>query len=143
MADVRSWRAQQIAAAQPVSAMDTSYRSDQLIGIEMRNPQNVILGSVDDIVMSPQSGKIGYLVIARGGFLGIDRSYVPVPWDDFKVTPNASLLVLNTTMAVVEAGPQVSHDQFATPGQFDAQSEKVDAYWRQRNQRLIAILISI
>jgi len=124
------WQQRQVAAATPVTAKDTSFRSDQLIGTEVRNPQNEALGSVDDIVMSRQTGKIAYLVIARGGIFGIDQSYVPVPWEDFKVTPNASLLVLDTTKRTMEAGPQVSHEQFATPGQFDQESQKVDAYWK-------------
>ena len=128
--DVPGWRAHQIAAAQPVTAKDTAFRSDQLIGIDVRNPQNEILGSVDDIVMSPQSGKIAYLIVARGGIFGIDEKYVAVPWDDFKVTPSASLLVLDTTKSVMEGGPLVSHDQFATPGLFDQESHKVDAYWK-------------
>ena len=81
MANVPSWQQQQIAGATPVTVKDASFRSDQLVGIDVRNPQNEALGSVDDIVMSPQSGKISYLVIARGGFLGIDEKYVAVPWE--------------------------------------------------------------
>jgi len=129
MANMPSWQQHQIAAATPVIG-NTSFRSDELVGIDVRNPQNELLGSVDDIVMSPQSGKIAYLVIARAGFLGIDEKYVAVPWDDFKISPNASLLVLDTSRNVMAAGPLVSHDQFATPGLFDQESQKVDAYWK-------------
>jgi len=130
MADVPGWQAQQVAAAQPVTTKNSSFRSDQLIGIDVLSPKNVALGSVDDIVMSPRTGKIAYLVIARGGVFGIDEKYVPVPWQDVKVTPSASLLVLDTTKAVMEAAPEVSHDQFATPDLFDQESQKVDAYWK-------------
>ncbi len=35
--------------------------------------------------------------MARGGIFGFDESHVPVPWDDFKATPDGSLLVLETT----------------------------------------------
>jgi hypothetical protein len=49
---------------------------------------------------------------------------------DVKVAPTASLLVLHTTESVMEAAPLVSHDQFATPGHFDQESAKVDAYRR-------------
>ena len=129
-ADVPGWQQQQIAAAQPVTAKNASFRSDQLLGIAVLNPQNVALGSVDDIVMSPQTGKIAYLIVARGGMFGIDEKYVAVPWGDFKVTPTASLLVLDTTKSAMDSGPLVSHDQFATPGQFDQESQKVDAYWK-------------
>lgn len=133
-ANVPDWQQRQVAAATPVTAMGTSFRSDQLIGAELLNAQGDALGSVDDMVMSPQTGKIAYLVIARGGVFGIDKKYAPVPWEDFKSTPSASLLVLATTKTVMEASPQVSHEQFAIAGQFDVESQKVDAYWKAHLQ---------
>ena len=129
-ADVQSWRQQQVAAAQPVTATNTSFRSDELVGTEVRGPQNEALGSVDDLVMSSQTSKIAYVVIARGGIFGIDEKYVPVPWDDFKIAPNVKLLVLGTTKAVLDTAPQATKEQFATPGQFEQVSKKVDAYWK-------------
>jgi sporulation protein YlmC with PRC-barrel domain len=128
--NISEWQTHLISSAQPVSTDATSFRSDQLIGTDVVSPRDESLGTVDDIVLSPRTGKISYLVVRHGGFLGIDDKYVPVPWEDFKVTSGATLLVLDSNKNVLDAGPQVKEDQFSANGDFASQSRKVDDYWK-------------
>jgi sporulation protein YlmC with PRC-barrel domain len=128
-ADVTGWRRQEIETAQPVANASVAYHSDQLIGASIVNVQDESLGSVDDIVMSPQTGKIAYLVISHGGLFGIDETYTPVPWVDFKATPGTNLLILTSSKVILEAAPQVRRNQVDQGTQFAAQAQKVDAYW--------------
>jgi sporulation protein YlmC with PRC-barrel domain len=128
--DEPGWQQKQIAAAQPVTAEHASFRSDQLLDTAVRSTKDEDLGSIQDLAMSPKTGKIAYLVVARGGLFGFDKKYVPVPWDDFKATQNVSFLVLDTNKATMDAAPEVTYDETLTPAQFDKHSQEVDAYWK-------------
>jgi sporulation protein YlmC with PRC-barrel domain len=127
--DMAGWRQRQIAGAVPVTESKVAFRSDELLSVEVRSPDGVALGSVDDLVLSPVTEKIAYLVIARGGIFGFDETRIPIPWDDFKATPNATLLVLNTTKGTLDAAPTVAKNSFSINGEVGSVSEKVDAYW--------------
>jgi sporulation protein YlmC with PRC-barrel domain len=124
------WRRRQIAAAVPVMGSNVAFRSDELLGVEVRSPDDVALGTVDDLALNPETEKLGYLVIARGGFVGFDETRVAIPWDDFKAPPNASLLVLDTTKSVLDAAPHVSKNAFTVGASADSDSQKADAYWK-------------
>ena len=128
--DMPEWRQRQIAAAVPVTGSTVAFRSDELLGVEVRSPDGVALGSVDDLALNPETGKLGYLVIARGGFFGFDEARIPVPWDDFKAARNATLLVLDTTKSVLDAAPKVEKNSFTISGETGSESQKVDAYWK-------------
>jgi sporulation protein YlmC with PRC-barrel domain len=128
--DLPGWRQRQIAAAVPVKGSNIAFRSDELLGVEVQSPDGAALGSVDDLALNPETGKLGYLVIARGGFFGFDETRIPIPWDDFKATPNADLLVLDTTKSVLDAAPHVSKNAFTVSASANSDSQKVDAYWK-------------
>jgi sporulation protein YlmC with PRC-barrel domain len=130
-ADPTGWRREQIAAAQPMADGGNAFRSsDQLVGTDVVNQQNDELGSVNDIVMSSQTGKIAYLVISRGGVFGIDTKYVPVPWEDFKSTQGTRMLVLDSTKGNLDGAPQLPAGQFSRNGGDGEQRRNVDDYWK-------------
>ena len=39
------------------------------------------LGWLDEVVIDKRSGKVAYVVLAVGGFLGLGERYVPMPWE--------------------------------------------------------------
>jgi hypothetical protein len=68
-------------------------------------------------------------VISHGGFLGINDSYTPVPWADFKSTSGTNLLILTATKATLEAAPQVRRNQVDRGTEFASRSQQVDTHW--------------
>jgi len=128
--DVPYWQQRQIAAAQPVTGQNKSFRSDELLGTEVRNPKGEALGSIEDLLMSPQTGKIAYLVIGRGGVFGIGEKYVPVPWDSFKATPNVDLLVLDASEQAMNEAPQVADGRAMRTNGFEKKIQQIDDYWK-------------
>jgi sporulation protein YlmC with PRC-barrel domain len=128
--DGLGWRMREIQAAVPVTSKNIDFRSDELLGVEVRSPSNIPLGSVDDLVTNPKTGQIAYLVIARGGIFGFDETHVAVPWDDFKATPTASLLVLDTTQGILDGAPKADKGAFSVEGDVEAEGQKVNAYWK-------------
>jgi sporulation protein YlmC with PRC-barrel domain len=124
------WQRRQIAGATPVTNQIAALRMSSLVDTSLLNPQAQTLGSVHDVVLSPKTGRIAYLIIGRGGIFGFDQTYTPVPWQDFKATQNVNVLVLDATETGMANAPVISDAQFTARGQFAAESGRVDAYWQ-------------
>jgi sporulation protein YlmC with PRC-barrel domain len=127
---VTSWRQVQLVAAKPVTQLGNRMLSfDDLTGTDVRNARDQLLGTVDDVVLDPKNGSILYLILARGGFLGIGTDFVAVPWTQMKATPSMNTLVLDVPEQTVADAPAVNPDQFANPGNFDQRRQRLDQYW--------------
>ena len=61
------------------------YRASKVIGSGVVNDANETIGTIDDLLVSPD-GKQPYAVLSIGGFLGMGTRLVVVPYDTLKFT---------------------------------------------------------
>lgn len=130
---ISGYRQQQLASARPVGQMDRAFRADNITGTDVRSPKDEYLGSVEDVVVDPNSGQIGYVILARGGFLGFGQDYVAVPWKQLKATQNMDAFVLNATDNQLEKAPKVDPQAFSDQQTYSQRRQEIDRFWQQQD----------
>ncbi|MDN2581743.1 PRC-barrel domain-containing protein [Aquibium sp. ELW1220] len=131
-ASVATWRQEQLALAEPVSGREgmSSYRIDDITGTDVRNVEDENLGSVSDVVIDPQTGQASYVIVARGGFLGIGEDHYAVPWSEIRATPGLDTIVLDRGEAELEQAPSIDPDRFRASETMMEERRATDAYWQ-------------
>jgi sporulation protein YlmC with PRC-barrel domain len=132
-AEITAWRQSQIAEAQPVPEAFTHVEVENLIGMNVRSPEDRNLGDVGDILLDPETGAVDYVTVTRGGFFGIGEDEVAVPWEMFYVTADFTSLVLPADEATFEAAPQYQRRGMfdeTTTGAIDR--DELDAFWAEQ-----------
>lgn len=127
---MNGYRQQQLADAKPVEQMQRAFRADNITGTDVRSPKDEYLGSVEDVVVDPYSGKISYVILARGGFLGLGEDYVAVPWQKMKATQNMDAFVLDTSEDKLEKAPKVDPQAFSSQQTYDKRRQEIDRFWQ-------------
>lgn len=57
--------------------------SDKIIGVEVRNLQDKNLGKIEALMLDKTNGKVAYVVLSFGGFLGMGDKLFALPWSLF------------------------------------------------------------
>ncbi len=122
----------QITSAHPVNDGKTGFRVDHLIGSAVRSPDDRSLGSVQDVVINPETDKVAYLMLASGRIFSPGETLTPVPWQDFDATSTYDLLVLDASASSIAAAPKIDLGRYTSPAGFDQQRLAVDDYWKSR-----------
>lgn len=129
--EISAWRQQQIAAAVPVGEVEQVLSLDDILGTEVRNPADDELGTVEDVVMAPESGEIALVIVGHGGFLGMGEDYAAVPWPLLRTTPGFETFLLDATEETLQNAPEVDPDQLQERDGFAAASQELESYWRE------------
>ncbi|TWU35213.1 PRC-barrel domain protein [Novipirellula aureliae] len=120
-------------------------RVSQLMGYNIQNAQGESVGEIKDIVMDSRTGKVSYVAVTYGGFLGMGNKLFAVPFEAFKVQVDPDevadddideddyVLVLNVTQQQLEG--QTGFDEDHWPNMADQQwrADLDKRYGVQRN----------
>ena len=106
----------------------TTHRSTQIVGLTVRNRQNVDLGRVTDLSIDPDTGRILYAVIDSNG------RYYSIPWPAFIETADNSYLILDADKDLLteqvsftaDRWPNMADERWATT---TYRYYKVKPYW--------------
>lgn len=124
----RAWRRAHLSETRPVGEMHRPMRAKVLVGSELRNLQDEKLGVIEDLVLDPKGRDIAYVLVSRGGFLGLGTKLVAVRWGDLRATEDHELYVLDAPETALENAPQVDSGNYRDTGD-PGWRESLSSYW--------------
>ena len=75
--------------------------TQSLLGSPVRNPQGDTVGHIAHLIINPRTGLVRYAVVSMGGFLGLGKRSIGVPWEALAVVQT------DKTLAVQVAHPML------------------------------------
>ena len=86
------------------------------------------LGSVEDVAIDKESGKVAYAILSFGGFFGVGEHYYPVPWSLLKYDRARGGYVIPVEKETLEGAPSFDTDELS--GWDDAErAQAIHAYY--------------
>ncbi|WP_459676481.1 PRC-barrel domain-containing protein [Acidisoma sp. 7E03] len=70
-----------------ITRVDGKWRMSKLVGTTVYNEKGLVLGTVNDLLMS-ENGTVQEAVLSVGGVLGLGSKLVKVPFDKLKLVPS-------------------------------------------------------
>ena len=89
---------------------------DKIIGSKVLNLHGEPLGTIGDLVVDVDTGRIVYAILDFGGFLGFEEKRFPVPWAALAALPAEGTFFLNQTKAQLEHAPAFDRKQVPNMG---------------------------
>jgi PRC-barrel domain len=86
-------------------------------GASLQNAHDQSLGKVEDLLLD-RAHRVAFVIIGRGGLLGIGENYIPIPWEKLRFGANretaAAMVTIDATKAQLEMAPLVKGNNYAT-----------------------------
>jgi sporulation protein YlmC with PRC-barrel domain len=83
-----------------------------LIGDPVRNRKQQELGSIKELMIDTEEGRVAYAVVSCGGVLGLGEKLFAVPWSAFEICREEKCLVLDVAQSQLEQAPGFDKDNW-------------------------------
>src|SRR5258708_1934188 len=82
-------------------------RVGEILGSTIKDAQGQKAGTVKDLAVDLENGRVVEVVVAWGGVLGIDNKFAAVPPDDFTMGVDGKTIRLNLYKKTLDSAPAV------------------------------------
>lgn len=89
----------------PKSGHIDAFRVDKIIGSKVINLEGENIGTINNLVVDIDTGKIVYAVLEFGGFMGFGDKLFAVPWQSLTAVPAEGSFILDQSRAKLAKAP--------------------------------------
>jgi sporulation protein YlmC with PRC-barrel domain len=86
-----------------------------LTGDTVRNKESEELGTVQELMIDLEQGRVAYVVMAAGGLLGIGEKYFAVPWSLLDIDTDNHDVVVDLDKETIQNAPGFDKDNWPDP----------------------------
>lgn len=85
---------------------------NDIVSLKVLNNQDQDLGKIHSVMLHKADGKVAYLVLTYGGFLGMGNKLFAIPWSVFKYDASNDCLRLSLSEEKLKNSPGFDKDNW-------------------------------
>jgi sporulation protein YlmC with PRC-barrel domain len=90
----------------------TVVKTENVIGRDVKNIANEDLGEITEVMLDKQTGRVAYVVLESGTFLGLGGKLFALPWNSIKYNPESNSFILNVDKEKLKKAPGFDKDHW-------------------------------
>jgi sporulation protein YlmC with PRC-barrel domain len=112
-----------------------AFMIEKIVGSKVRNMKGEDLGTIEDIVVDIDTGRILYVIMDFGGFLGIGGRLFPVPWHSLAPLPSEGIFFLDVSKTKLKDAPAYDKDSLPDMGNLHWGTKVADFYSASQEEK--------
>lgn len=105
--------------------------SNKVDEMTVRSRDGDKMGHVHSYMVNKRTGTVTHAVLSLGGFLGMGKSYYPLPFELLDYNPADDLYVVSVDRRLLEGGPSWANN---APSFDQAYADRVASYYNTRHE---------